>query len=276
MKLNLYGLLALMVFATAANAETYTYGFEQAIDSNGVPFQNFTGQNSYLGIADPVTKVLTTPTPLSAQTINFDAATFSGGGVLTDAIAFPAHTNFFPNNLLVDGTLDGTPAIITNHNAYGTSNMGNGLSNTIAISLLPDFHASAVSFTLFNGETNIQDYTVSAFNGTTLLGFLDFKNLEPNIAPPANSSKVVIDGADSYAIVDLRFTDITNVTISFLNDPASSKFHPDSWDFLIDDVTFTGTGGQGIYPVPEPETYAMMLVGLGLMGYIGRRRKNNI
>lgn len=33
--------------------------------------------------------------------------------------------------------------------------------------------------------------------------------------------------------------------------------------------------GQGVAvnPVPEPETYAMMLAGLGLLGLIGRRRK---
>ena len=28
-------------------------------------------------------------------------------------------------------------------------------------------------------------------------------------------------------------------------------------------------------PVPEPETYAMMLAGLGLMGFVARRRKQN-
>ena len=27
-------------------------------------------------------------------------------------------------------------------------------------------------------------------------------------------------------------------------------------------------------PVPEPETYAMFLAGLGLMGFMARRRKN--
>ena len=33
-------------------------------------------------------------------------------------------------------------------------------------------------------------------------------------------------------------------------------------------------GGVALAPVPEPETYAMMLAGLGLMGFVARRRKN--
>lgn len=49
-------------------------------------------------------------------------------------------------------------------------------------------------------------------------------------------------------------------------------------------VTFTGTrSGDGVFydrtqyamsaAVPEPETYALMLMGLGVMGYVARRRK---
>lgn len=44
-----------------------------------------------------------------------------------------------------------------------------------------------------------------------------------------------------------------------------------------------GTGGGGgliaadynIAAVPEPETYAMLLAGLGMMGFVARRRRNN-
>jgi hypothetical protein len=35
-------------------------------------------------------------------------------------------------------------------------------------------------------------------------------------------------------------------------------------------------GGGGPSPIPEPESYAMMLAGLGMMGFIARRRKRNV
>ncbi|MEG1324253.1 MAG: FxDxF family PEP-CTERM protein, partial [Janthinobacterium sp.] len=37
--------------------------------------------------------------------------------------------------------------------------------------------------------------------------------------------------------------------------------------------TFTGTFASPVAAVPEPETYAMMLAGLGLVGFMARRRK---
>lgn len=41
--------------------------------------------------------------------------------------------------------------------------------------------------------------------------------------------------------------------------------------------TFSGLHQDQLYimPVPEPETYAMLLAGLGLMGFVARRRKAN-
>lgn len=38
--------------------------------------------------------------------------------------------------------------------------------------------------------------------------------------------------------------------------------------------TFTTSAVSAIAAVPEPETYAMLMAGLGLMGFIARRRKN--
>ena len=43
----------------------------------------------------------------------------------------------------------------------------------------------------------------------------------------------------------------------------------------------TGMGPYGITaqltsPIPEPETYAMLLAGLGLMGFVARRRQRKL
>jgi hypothetical protein len=43
--------------------------------------------------------------------------------------------------------------------------------------------------------------------------------------------------------------------------------------FLIDDISLNSAN---ISPVPEPETYAMLLAGLGLMGGMARRRKQKL
>jgi hypothetical protein len=48
----------------------------------------------------------------------------------------------------------------------------------------------------------------------------------------------------------------------------------DRYAFLLTPCP-TCTSYPYVYTVPEPETYAMFMAGLGLMGFIARRRKNN-
>lgn len=60
-----------------------------------------------------------------------------------------------------------------------------------------------------------------------------------------------------------------NVVLSLINRNTNRGGN----DFAVDDIFF-GTESIVNPPVPEPETYAMMLVGLGLLGgVVGRRRK---
>lgn len=40
--------------------------------------------------------------------------------------------------------------------------------------------------------------------------------------------------------------------------------------------TYAGTLSAAAAPIPEPETYALMLAGLGLMGFVARRRKQKL
>jgi len=59
----------------------------------------------------------------------------------------------------------------------------------------------------------------------------------------------------------------TSVTLSLINRNTAAAGN----DFAIDDV-FLGTTST-VTPVPEPETYALMLAGLGAVGMIARRRR---
>jgi hypothetical protein len=58
--------------------------------------------------------------------------------------------------------------------------------------------------------------------------------------------------------------------VSFVLDtkslPDSDTLHPSTGTFHITSVT----------PIPEPETYAMLLAGLGLMGFVARRRQRKL
>jgi hypothetical protein len=43
----------------------------------------------------------------------------------------------------------------------------------------------------------------------------------------------------------------------------------------IDAVAGLTAEGRSVGNIPEPETYAMLLAGLGLLGFVARRRKQN-
>ena len=91
--------------------------------------------------------------------------------------------------------------------------------------------------------------------------------------------------ADNSAVVLLNGNSIgsANGFTSFSNFSAASGFNSglNTLDFVVtNDGQSTGnpTGlrveftASNVTPVPEPETYAMLLAGLGLMGVISRRR----
>ena len=52
----------------------------------------------------------------------------------------------------------------------------------------------------------------------------------------------------------------------------AKSWNATSWSARIGDGSHWGHGYNFTSPVPEPETYAMLLAGLGLMGFLMRRR----
>jgi hypothetical protein len=94
--------------------------------------------------------------------------------------------------------------------------------------------------------------TLSAFNGATLLGSVSTSG--------ANYTGV----GTPNALLSLAFPVITSVTFSGVGGGSNT--------FTLDDVTVGGTiiNNSG---VPEPATWAMMLIGFGAIGLATRRRR---
>lgn len=103
--------------------------------------------------------------------------------------------------------------------------------------------------------------------GSTIFGF-DFTGFDPlNVFAFSWDPDVASNGGYGAIVAELAGTVIT----------ASVRF--DGGTVL----TYSGTMGivgpdvaANLVPVPEPETYAMLLAGLGLIGFAGYRRKQAI
>ena len=85
----------------------------------------------------------------------------------------------------------------------------------------------------------------------------------------------VVAGTDNGGV----FVDFDNTVKHFTFGSGASA---GSFDFFVNDVSVTagrtvavtGTIVSSIGAIPEPETYALFLAGLGAIGFMARRRKN--
>lgn len=78
-----------------------------------------------------------------------------------------------------------------------------------------------------------------------------------------------------FPIAGFPFTDVVGPTGNGGGSPLSQWGFP-ATEFPIDGhYNIALTGASFVPAVPEPETYAMLLAGLGMLGAIARRRKNH-
>ena len=118
-------------------------------------------------------------------------------------------------------------------------------------------------------SSNLDDWFF--FEGNTLQEVAD------NLVPPTTFSITLAPGVYQYsfgsgpvvpALVPIDpFTSVTlNGDILYFDDRNSGVPDIDSNDFRV-------SVAYEVSPIPEPETYALMLAGLGVVGFMARRRK---
>lgn len=139
---------------------------------------------------------------------------------------------------------------INNQSSNGTQIHASGLDYTTGGSFDSNQHvrvdllsAGASAFST-NSADILQSLYLGGSNGSSVIGG-DVAN--PYLSYSFNLSSILATGG-AYT---LRFASVTNDA---------------QMQFGIDNVSLSVT------PVPEPETYAMFLAGLGLMGFVARRR----
>jgi hypothetical protein len=169
---------------------------------------------------------------------------------------------------------------------YGTLLSGTYQPSGSFANLTVDGSGSVYNFTLNALDLN------SLFSAGAFIGAIAV-DLSPNLVPTI--SNVVGGSPVSYSAgggptgaFDFRF-DLTGPQQARLTANESVSFTAT----FAEDITFTGNefalhvqnigdanGGSAWYvnssPVPEPETYAMMMAGLGLIGLVKRRKSKHL
>ncbi|AEJ01159.1 PEP motif putative anchor domain protein [Nitrosomonas sp. Is79A3] len=125
------------------------------------------------------------------------------------------------------------------------------------------------------GPTNgsiIGAYDVYDSNGVEIIsGFIT-----PNDQGVGGATGIAFDGTNYFVsdIFNNRLLEysglgvyMTTIDLSGIPNPYTGR--------LLEDLSAVGNTIDNPPPVPEPETYAMLLAGLGLLGFIARRRKEN-
>jgi hypothetical protein len=100
----------------------------------------------------------------------------------------------------------------------------------------------SLDFSRSNGSTNAT-ITLQAFNGDTLLG----------------STTAELGSINTWSTLSLSFPSITSISWA--------GFGSGAHYYGVDNFTFSAAA------IPEPESYAMLLAGLALLGFMARRRK---
>jgi hypothetical protein len=194
----------------------------------------------------------------------------TGGATAQGTLLLPGHTVNVDSSLFGSGTLDGS----------GSSDFF-GINGRIAGSFSwqvwsGDLHNTLSGLTFAYRFDNLDGADDSQIDRVTIKGFNSFTtkvayndsvgDIAPDTAHRSLSGRTI-----GFSFEDgVSAGNSSNWLIVFTNAPAFARSGPVR---LYEDGADVATTSAAI-PVPEPETFAMLIAGLGLLGFIARRRRN--
>lgn len=166
-------------------------------------------------------------------------------------------------------TVDDTGLSTLTYAAQGTNNKLNGVQFNVSTL---GFENIAVSYDLRHSNTSSRyEQFQYSLDGST---FVDFALFDGNAGDTWFNGRTVdlsaISGADNNANFAFRVVSAFAPSTSAYAASNAGSSYATSGTWRFDMVTVSG---NTIAAVPEPETYAMLLAGLGLMGFVARRRQ---
>jgi hypothetical protein len=195
---------------------------------------------------------VTLSSAVHASVLDFNFNSFASGTAVTtqvEGVAFSLIGGPGPTTAPTAGNSTGGFRLLTNSVTAGGYPTANILQVTFA-NLVSD-----LSFDFYNAG-----WGSSASRGQSFFSAFDsFGSLLETGSLFASQSGVTNFALASGGVKTLQFNNSTNGT--------------QSWWFGLAGVRATE---DAVSPVPEPETYAMLLAGLGLMAGIARRRKKQL
>ena len=230
---------------------------------------------SKLAAAVAATAACVAMTTAAASSVNYSTV----NGTLAD---LPGLTGFQTTGadmtgLSVHATFSGG---LTQTLAWSTTGASSGgVSGTgWGLSLNGDSFGGLWNFT-FDPQYSLGQLTQLVLDGSTGLTVLD--RTEPNQGTPGSAQGLdfsFASGTCDSCAVDAIYSGLTSIggaaalgdlwqtlTVDFLNATGPRT----DWSFVQD----TDNDSRFVPGVPEPETYALMLGGLGLLGWMGKRRR---
>lgn len=201
--------------------------------------------------------------PALASTITFDEFPANNSNSVLSGLYAPLGVTFGGGNSGIwDGLSAGDPGNWALEGSSGTAFLGNnGFNNggSYVTSIYFETLMSDVSFDVArsNGSSAGQSLTASAYSGANLL----------------SSQTILLGPVNSWASMAFGHGSISSLIIT----GSTTGFSP----FGLDNLQFSNTllsgldiGDIEVTAIPEPETYAMMLAGLGLLGGVVRGRRS--